>query len=282
MTTRRTFLANGRRRRDAHRHRSVARARRQRARHHRDRDQDRPNHALQRPGLGLWRDRQTEAAYFKMINEQGGVNGRKINLISLDDGYSPPKTVEQARRLVEQEGVAFFFNTLGTASNAAIRQYLNDDKIPQLFVATGASLFADPEHFKWTIGFNPSYQTGVAHLRQAYSGHQAQRQGRAALSERRFWQGISDRPQRRPRRARGHGDQRGVVRDLGAERRLAGGDPAGQRRRRVRYRCDAQIRGAGDPQVLRSRLGRRRATSATSDSRSPRCSNPRGSRNPRA
>jgi branched-chain amino acid transport system substrate-binding protein len=102
---------------------------------------------------------RTEAAYFKMINESGGINGRKINLISLDDSYSPPKTVEQVRRLVEQENVAFLFNTLGTAPNAAIRQYLNDNKIPQLFVSTGASLFADPEHFPWTVGFNPSYQT---------------------------------------------------------------------------------------------------------------------------
>ncbi len=102
---------------------------------------------------------KTEAAYFKMINDQGGVNGRMINLISLDDAYSPPKTVEQIRRLVEQEGVAFTFNTLGTAPNAAIRQYMNDNKVPQLFVSTGASMFADPKNFPWTIGFNPNYQT---------------------------------------------------------------------------------------------------------------------------
>ena len=102
---------------------------------------------------------RVEAAYFKVINEQGGVNGRKINLISLDDAYSPPKTVEQVRRLVEQEQVAFLFQTLGTPPNAAIRQYLNDNKVPQLFVATGASIFSDPEHFPWTMGFNPSYQT---------------------------------------------------------------------------------------------------------------------------
>jgi branched-chain amino acid transport system substrate-binding protein len=102
---------------------------------------------------------RTEAAYFKMINEQGGVNGRKINLISLDDAYSPPKTVEQVRRLVEQEQVAFLFNTLGTPSNTAIRQYLNDNKVPQLFVATGAAKWDDPKHFPWTIGYNPSYQT---------------------------------------------------------------------------------------------------------------------------
>src|SRR5271155_2389568 len=102
---------------------------------------------------------RTETAYFKMINEQGGVNGRKINYVSLDDGYSPPKTVEQVRRLVEDEKVAFLFQTLGTPPNLAIRKYLNDNKVPQLFVSTGASTFADPEHFPWTIGFNPNYQT---------------------------------------------------------------------------------------------------------------------------
>jgi branched-chain amino acid transport system substrate-binding protein len=104
-----------------------------------------------------------EAAYFKMINEQGGVNGRKINFISLDDAYSPPKTVEQVRRLVEDEKVAFTFQTLGTAPNLAIRQYLNDNKVPQLFVSTGAAVFSDPQHFPWTIGFNPNYQT-EAHI----------------------------------------------------------------------------------------------------------------------
>jgi branched-chain amino acid transport system substrate-binding protein len=98
-------------------------------------------------------------AYFKMINEMGGIGGRKINLVSLDDGYSPPKTVEQVRRLVEDEKVAFLFNTLGTAPNVAIRQYLNDNKIPQLFVATGASTFSDPKHFPWTMGWQPNYQT---------------------------------------------------------------------------------------------------------------------------
>ena len=98
---------------------------------------------------------RAEAAYFKMINEQGGVNGRKINFISLDDAYSPPKTVEQVRRLVEQEQVAFTFNCLGTPPNVAIRQYLNDNKVPQLFVATGAATFSDPAHFPWTMGWQP-------------------------------------------------------------------------------------------------------------------------------
>src|ERR1700683_2354383 len=102
---------------------------------------------------------KTETAYFRMINDAGGVNGRKLNLISLDDGYNPPKTVEQIRRLVEQEQVAFIFNSLGTPPNAAIRQYLNDNKVPQLFVATGAAMFSDPAHFPWTMGWQPNYQT---------------------------------------------------------------------------------------------------------------------------
>jgi branched-chain amino acid transport system substrate-binding protein len=101
---------------------------------------------------------RTELAYFKMINDQGGVNGRRITLVSLDDGYSPPKTVEQVRRLVEQEQVAFLFQTLGTPCNVAIRQYCNDNKVPQLFVATGASIFSDPKHFPWTMGYNPNYR----------------------------------------------------------------------------------------------------------------------------
>jgi branched-chain amino acid transport system substrate-binding protein len=102
---------------------------------------------------------KTEAAYFKWVNEQGGVNGRMINLISLDDGYSPPKTVEQTRRLVEQEQVAFLFNSLGTGPCLATREYLNQNQIPQLFVATGAAAFSDPGHYKWTVGFQPNYQT---------------------------------------------------------------------------------------------------------------------------
>jgi ABC-type branched-subunit amino acid transport system substrate-binding protein len=102
---------------------------------------------------------RTEAAYFKMINEQGGINGRKINLISVDDAYSPPQTVEQVRRLVENEQVAFLFQTLGTPTNLAIRQYCNDNKVPQLFVATGATTFSDPNHYPWTMGYNPTYRS---------------------------------------------------------------------------------------------------------------------------
>ena len=97
-------------------------------------------------------------AYFKMINEAGGINGRKINLISLDDGYSPPKTVEQVRKLVEQDEVLALFQTLGTPPNSAIHKYVNAKKVPHLLLATGATKWADPKNFPWTLGFNLSYQ----------------------------------------------------------------------------------------------------------------------------
>jgi ABC-type branched-subunit amino acid transport system substrate-binding protein len=99
-----------------------------------------------------------EGAYFKMINEEGGIAGRKIQLLSLDDGYSPPKAVEQIRKLVEEDQVLLVFQALGTASNSAIQKYLNTKKVPHLFCSTGATKWGDPEHFPWTIGFNPSYQ----------------------------------------------------------------------------------------------------------------------------
>jgi hypothetical protein len=101
---------------------------------------------------------KTEAAYFKMINEKGGINGRKITFISYDDGYSPPKTVEQARKLVENDEVLFIMNPLGTPGNTAIQKYMNTKKVPQLFVSTGAAKWADPKNFPWTMGWQPSYQ----------------------------------------------------------------------------------------------------------------------------
>jgi ABC-type branched-subunit amino acid transport system substrate-binding protein len=97
-------------------------------------------------------------AYFKMVNDAGGINGRKINLISLDDGYSPPKAVEQVRRLVEQDEVLALFQTLGTPSNSAIHKYVNAKKVPHLLLATGATKWADPKNYPWTLGFNLSYQ----------------------------------------------------------------------------------------------------------------------------
>jgi branched-chain amino acid transport system substrate-binding protein len=102
---------------------------------------------------------KTEEAYFRKINAAGGINGRKINFISYDDAYSPPKTVEQARKLVESDEVLFIFNSLGTPPNSAIQKYMNSKKVPQLFVATGATKWNDPKDFPWTMGWQPNYQS---------------------------------------------------------------------------------------------------------------------------
>jgi branched-chain amino acid transport system substrate-binding protein len=102
---------------------------------------------------------KTEQAYFNKINAEGGINGRKINFISYDDAYSPPKTVEQARKLVESDEVLFIFNSLGTPPNSAIQKYMNTKKVPQLFVATGATKWNDPMNFPWTMGWQPNYQS---------------------------------------------------------------------------------------------------------------------------
>ena len=111
---------------------------------------------------------RSHAAYFRMINDQGGINGRKINFISLDDGYSPPKTVELARQLVERDQVLMLFAPLGTACNTAIHKYMNQKKVPQLFVATGASKWGNPKQFPWTMGWQPDYFTeGVIYAKHA-------------------------------------------------------------------------------------------------------------------
>ena len=102
---------------------------------------------------------KAQLAYFKMLNEQGGINGRKVELIQYDDAYSPPKAVEQVRKLVESDEVLLTFQIIGTPSNAAVQKYLNQKQVPQLFAATGASRFTDPKNFPWTMGYNPNYQT---------------------------------------------------------------------------------------------------------------------------
>ena len=102
---------------------------------------------------------KTEAAYFNKINAEGGINGRKINFISYDDAYSPPKAIEQARKLVEGDEVLLIFQPLGTPSNSAIQKYMNAKKVPQLFVATGATKWGDPKNFPWTMGWQPNYQS---------------------------------------------------------------------------------------------------------------------------
>src|SRR3979411_2008160 len=102
---------------------------------------------------------KTEEAYMRKINAEGGINGRKINFVSYDDNYSPPKTVEQARKLVESDEVLLIFNSLGTPPNSAIQKYMNSKKVPQLFVATGATKWNDPKEFPWTMGWQPNYQS---------------------------------------------------------------------------------------------------------------------------
>jgi branched-chain amino acid transport system substrate-binding protein len=102
---------------------------------------------------------KAESAFFKMVNDQGGVAGHKINFISLDDGYSPPKTLEQVRRLIEEDQVALLFNTLGTPTNSAIQRYVNEKKVPHLFISAGADKFGDYQHFPWTMRFQPSFRT---------------------------------------------------------------------------------------------------------------------------
>ena len=102
---------------------------------------------------------KTQAAYFNMINEKGGINGRKINFISYDDAYSPPKTVEQVRKLVESDEVLLLFSTLGTPTNSAIHKYVHAKKVPHLFIATGATKWGDPKNFPWTMGWQPNYQS---------------------------------------------------------------------------------------------------------------------------
>jgi hypothetical protein len=200
---------------------------------------------------------RTELAYFKMINEQGGVNGRKLNLISVDDGYSPPKTVEQVRRLVEQERVAFLFQPLGTPPNTAIRQYLNENKAPQLFVATGAAKWDDPQHFPWTIGFQPNYRTEA----RIYAKHILATKSDAKIAVlyqnddfgKDYLIGLKD----------GLGPDRlgmivkeNLLRGFRAHCRFTGRDIAGFGRRRLPDRCFTKVRRPGDPQVLRYRLER--------------------------
>jgi branched-chain amino acid transport system substrate-binding protein len=110
---------------------------------------------------------RAEMAYFAMLNEKGGVNGRKVTLLSLDDGLQPPKTVEQTRKLVEQDGVLMMFSTLGTPTSMAVRKYLNGKKVPQLFIASGATAWGDYATYPWTMGWQPNYQT-EAHIYAKY------------------------------------------------------------------------------------------------------------------
>ena len=198
---------------------------------------------------------KTEAAYFKKINAAGGINGRKINFISYDDGYSPPKTVEQARKLVESDEVLFVFNSLGTPPNSAIHKYMNSKKVPQLFVATGATKWNDPKDFPWTMGWQPNYQSEAQIYAKYILKEKPERQDRGALSERRLRQGLPQGPEGRARRQGRLDDRRrGKLRDHRADRRQPHRQAEIDRRRRVLQHHDAEIRGAGDQEDGRDRL----------------------------
>ncbi len=212
---------------------------------------------------------KTEEAYFKKVNAEGGINGRKINFISYDDAYSPPKTVEQARKLVESDEVLLVFNPLGTPPNTAIQKYLNSKKVPQLFVATGATKWNDPKNFPWTMGWQPNYQSETQHLRQVHPEEFAECQDRRALPERRLRQGLSEGLQGRTRRQGRLDDRHGrELRSLRTDDRLPHRQAEVDRRRRVHQHHHAEVRGAGDQEKRRDRLEAARTSSTTSRPRS--------------
>ena len=198
---------------------------------------------------------KAEIAYFAMINDQGGVNGRKITMISLDDGFSPPKTVEQTRKLVEDDQVLAISGSLGTATNAAIQKYLNQKKVPQLFLASGAARWNDPKNFPYTMTLTPIY-TAEASIYAAYVLKEVKDpEGRRALPERRLRQGFHQGlPRAAGRQGRGDHGARGELRGDRRDRRLADDRPRLDQGQRLPQHHDAQIRRAGDPQGARARL----------------------------
>ena len=164
---------------------------------------------------------KTAEAYFKKVNAEGGINGRKVNFVSYDDAYSPPKTVEQARKLVESDEVLLVFNPLGTPPNTAIQKYLNTKKVPQLFVATGATKWNDPKNFPWTMGWQPNYQSETAIYAKYILKNKPDAKIGGALPERRLRQGLSQGLQGRARRQGSVDDhRRGKLRSITADHRL--------------------------------------------------------------
>ena len=196
-------------------------------------------------------------AFWDMINDTGGINGRKIKFITLDDGYSPPKTVECIRQLVEQEKVLCTHNTLGTACNTAIHKYMNQKKVPQLYVATGASKWGNPKDFPWTMGYQPDYHTeAVIYAKHILSTVKDARIARAD-AERRLRQGLLGRLQGRPRAGGRPGRQARHLRDHRPHGRFAGHPAQGERRQRLLQHRHAQVRRPGDAQGGRHRLAAR-------------------------
>ena len=195
-----------------------------------------------------------ESAFFGMVNEQGGVAGHKINFISLDDNYSPPKTVEQIRRLVEQEKVAFTFGTLGTPTNSAIVRYMNQKKVPQLFVSTGADKWGDYKQTPWTIGWQPSYRTEA----QIYTKYILQQKPNAKIAilyqnddfGKDYPNGVKDVLGDKFDKIGDHGD----LRDHRSDDRQPDHHAAGVGRGRPAGGGNSQVRRTGDPQGARPEL----------------------------
>ena len=197
---------------------------------------------------------KTIDAYFKKVNAEGGINGRKVTFITYDDGYSPPKTVEQARKLVESDEVLLIFQPLGTATNTAIMKYMNTKKVPQLFVATGATKFGDPKDFPWTMGWQPTYQAeGRIYAKYILKNHPNAKIGILYQNDdygKDYVKGLKD----------GLGDNakhdrlRAALRDVRPDRRLADHQPEVLRRGCVLQRHHAEVRRAGDQEGARDRL----------------------------
>ena len=199
---------------------------------------------------------KVEAAYFKWLNDtKGGINGRKITFISRDDGYSPPKAVENVRSLVEGDEVALIFGVLGTPLNMAIRPYLNKAGVPQLFVAAGSSALNDPAHFPWTMGWQPNLRDEAKFYARHLLAHNPKPKVARALPERRFRQGSARRPEGGPRRGRRQDDrQRAEFSVDRSDHRQPDGDPAELRRRRAVPVHLCQAGGAGDLENVRPEM----------------------------
>ena len=229
------------------------------------------------PASGLGSLGKAEAAYFAMVNDQGGVNGRKINFITRDDGYSPPKTVEIVRHLVEEEQVLLMFSMLGTATNTAVQAYLNDNKVPQLFIATGAAKWDDPNHHPWTMAFTPNYPL-EARIYGRYILKRLPGAKIAALYQNDDFgkdylvglrQGLGDRADKMIVATK-------KLRDHRPNGRFASRRPASKRRRCSPDCGRTQIRRAGDLQSLRYRAGSRPISSASRQARSEGVMRPAG------
>ena len=197
---------------------------------------------------------KTIAAYWKSVNEAGGINGRKINFITLDDGYSPPKTVECIRQLVEQDKVLCTFNTLGTPCNTAIHKYMNQKKVPQLFVATGASKWGNPKEFPWTMGYQPDYHTeAVIYAKHILANVKDAKIGVLMQNDdygKDYYEGIQGGPRQGGRPYRQARDLRGD----GSDGRQPGHPAQGFRRQRLLQHRDAEVRRPGHAQGRRHRL----------------------------